>query len=114
MMHLSIYGRLNLGEVKPTKMYLQLTDRFINYPIGIPDDIPIRIGQRYIPIDFVVMDIEEDAHILILLERSIFPTTGAIIDVKKGKLTFDVGDEKIEFMQSKFMKNIHWRFLLPS
>lgn len=95
MMHLSIYGRLNLGEVKPTKMYLQLTDRFINYPIGILDDIPIRIGQRYIPIEFVVMDIEEDAHITFLFGRHFLTNVDAIIDVKKGKLTFEVEDEKI-------------------
>lgn len=54
--------------------------------------------------DFLVMDIEEDPHIPILLGRPFLVTIGAIIDVKKGNLTFKVGDEKIEFILSKFMK----------
>lgn len=50
-------------------MALQLDDRSIKYPVEILEDVPIRIGQLYTPTDFVVMDIEEDSHILVLLER---------------------------------------------
>jgi hypothetical protein len=105
LMPLSIYKRLNLGELKPTKMSLQLADRSIKYPVGILEDVPLRIGQLYIPTDFVVMDISEDSHIPILLGRPFLATAGAIIDVKKGKITFEVGDEKIEFLLFKFMNN---------
>ena len=105
LMPLSICERLNLGELKPTRMSLQLADRSIKYPVGILEDVPLRIGQLYIPTDFVVMDITEDSSIPILLGRPFLATAGAIIDVKKGKLTFEVGDEKIEFILSKFMKN---------
>ena len=76
-------------------MSLQLADRSVKYPIGILEDIPVKIGQLYIPTDFVVMDIKEDEEIPILLGRPFLSTAGAIIDVKKGKLTFEVGDEKI-------------------
>ncbi|XP_058775072.1 uncharacterized protein LOC131649322 [Vicia villosa] len=55
-----ICKRLNLGELQPTKMSLQLADRSVKYPIGILEDIPVKIGQLYIPIDFIVMDIKED------------------------------------------------------
>lgn len=53
---LSICERINLGDLNPTKMSIQLGDRSIKYPVGILEDIPIRIGQRYIPTDFIVMD----------------------------------------------------------
>jgi len=105
LMPLSICERLNLGELKPTRMSLQLADRSIKYLVGILEDVPLRIGQLYIPTDFVVMDITEDLSIPIILGRPFLATAGAIIDVKKGKLTFEVGDEKIEFILSKFMKN---------
>ena len=49
------------------------------------------------------MDIKEDDDIPILLGRPFLSTVGAIIDVKRGKLTFEVGDEKIEFILSKFL-----------
>ena len=102
-MPLAVCRRLNLGELQPTKMSLQLADRSVKYPIGILEDIPVKIGQLYIPTDFVVMAIKEDEEIPILLGRPFLSTAGAIIDVKKGKLTFEVGDEKIEFILSKLL-----------
>lgn len=95
---LSTRERLTLGELKPTKMCLQLADQPMKYPIGILEDIPLRINQLYILTVFVVMYINEDSHILILLGRSFLYIVGAIIDVNIGKLTFEVGDEKIEFI----------------
>lgn len=60
------------------------------------------------------MDNNEDSHIPILLGIPFLAIIGAIIYVKKGKITFEVGDEKIEFLLSKFMKKpIHkWLMLL--
>lgn len=37
--------------------------------------------------------------------RPFLATTGAIINVKQGKLIFEVGDKNIEFVLSKLMKN---------
>lgn len=50
------------------------------------------------------MDIKEDEEILILLGKPFLSTVGAMIDVKIGKMTFEVGDEKVEFILSKFLK----------
>lgn len=65
----------------------------------------MRICQLYIPTYFIVMDIKEDTHILILLGRPFLETIGAIINVNKEKNTFEVRDEKIEYFLSRFMKN---------
>jgi hypothetical protein len=43
------------------------------------------------------MDIKEDSNILIILGRPFLATTGAIIDAKKGNITFKVREEKVEF-----------------
>ncbi|XP_050915766.1 uncharacterized protein LOC127130846 [Lathyrus oleraceus] len=95
LMPLAVCRRLNLGELQPTKMSLQSADRSVKYAVGILEDIPVRIRQLYIPTDFVVMDIKEEDEIPILLGRPFLSTTGAILDVKRGKLTFEVGDKKI-------------------
>jgi hypothetical protein len=50
------------------------------------------------------MDIKEDSNTPIILGRPFLATAGAIIDVKRGKLTFEVGEEKIEFILTQFMK----------
>lgn len=55
------------------------------------------MGKFFIPCDFVIMEMEEDSRIPIILGRSFLATAGAMIDVKNGKLTLQVGDEKVEF-----------------
>ena len=90
--------------MQPNRMSLQLVDRSVKYSISILEDILVRIGQLYIPIDFVVVDIKEEEDVPTLLGRPFLSTVGAIIDVKRGKMTFEVGDEKVEFILSKFLK----------
>ncbi|XP_050919811.1 uncharacterized protein LOC127137387 [Lathyrus oleraceus] len=104
MMPLAVCNRLNLRDIQLTRMPLQLVDRSVKYPISMLEDIPDWIGQLYISIDVFVMDIKEDEDILILIGRPFLSTVGAIIDVKRVKMTFEVGDEKVEFIISKFLK----------
>ena len=59
--------------------------------MGILEDVPIKVGYFYVPIDFVVLDMAEDSHTQIILGRPFLATAGCKIDVKEGKLTFDVG-----------------------
>jgi len=104
LLSLSLLKRIGIGDLKPTKMTLQLADRSIIYPAGILEDIPIRVGKIYIPADFVVVNIKEDSKIPILLGRSFLATAGAVINIKYGKIVFHVGDEKVEFEIDKLMK----------
>ncbi|XP_050895965.1 uncharacterized protein LOC127102660 [Lathyrus oleraceus] len=95
LMPLSTCNKLNLGDIRPTNVSLQLANRSVKFPIGMLENILVRIGQFYIPTDFVIMDIKEDSHIPIILGRPFLVTVGAIIDIKKGKITFEVGEEKV-------------------
>ncbi|XP_050876374.1 uncharacterized protein LOC127080089 [Lathyrus oleraceus] len=92
------------GEVRPTRMSLQLADCSIKFPVGMLENIPVRIGQFYIPTDSIIMDIKEDSNIPIILGRPFLATAEAITNVKKGKLTFEVGEENFEFILSYFLK----------
>ncbi|XP_050920206.1 uncharacterized protein LOC127137824 [Lathyrus oleraceus] len=104
LMPLSICEKLKLGEVRPTRMSLQLTDRSVKFPISMLENVPVQIGQFYIPTDFIIMGKKEASNIPIILGRPFLATAGAIIDVKKGKLTFKVGEEKFEFILSQLLK----------
>lgn len=104
LMPLAVCERLDLGEMQPTRMSLQLGDLSVKYPICILEYTPIRIRQIYIPTDFVVMDIKEDEEIPILLGRPFLSSAGVMINVKRGKMTFEVGEEKVQFILSKFLK----------
>ena len=56
------------------------------------------------PVDFVVIDIEEDKQVPLLLGRPFLATRVALIDVKKGELTLRVGDEAMHFNLNHSLK----------
>ncbi|XP_050915160.1 uncharacterized protein LOC127130139 [Lathyrus oleraceus] len=93
-----------MGELRPTRMFVQLADRSVKFPVGMLENIPVRIGQFYIPTDFIIMDIKEYSNISIILGRPFLATAGAIIGVKKCKITFEVGEEKVEFILTQILK----------
>ncbi|KAJ8754023.1 hypothetical protein K2173_001921 [Erythroxylum novogranatense] len=85
LLPLSVCQKLDIGELKPTTISLQLADRSIKFPIGILKNVPIKVGSLFILVDFVVLEIEEDTSIPIILGIPFLATAGAIIDVKNGK-----------------------------
>ena len=67
LMPLSMVRRLSLGELTPTTMSLQMVDRSMVQPEGILEDVLVKVGKFIFPVDFVVMDIEEDKQTPLLL-----------------------------------------------
>ncbi|KAJ9556630.1 hypothetical protein OSB04_011244 [Centaurea solstitialis] len=104
LMPLSIFRKLGLGEVQETRITLQLADRSIKYPYGVIEDVLIKVDRFYFPVDFLVLDMEEDLEIPLILGRPFLATGGAIIDVKGGKLTLRVGEEEAVFNVFKATK----------
>jgi len=45
----------------------------------------------------MILDMAEDAHTQIILGRPFLATVSCKIDVKKGRLTFDIGEKYAEF-----------------
>ena len=62
LMPYSIFKGLDLEELRPTHISLQLADRSIKYPLDILADVSIKVGDFYMPIDYVILDMAEDAH----------------------------------------------------
>ncbi|XP_074288251.1 uncharacterized protein LOC141613417 [Silene latifolia] len=97
VMPYSVYEKLNMGHLKVTNVTLQMADRTVKRPLGVLEDVPVKIGKFFILVDFIVLDMAEDTQIPIILDRPLLHTTGAIIDVKQGRLTLEVGDDKVTF-----------------
>ncbi|XP_074277050.1 uncharacterized protein LOC141600704 [Silene latifolia] len=104
LMPLKIFKKLKDYDLSPTRVSLQLADRSVRHPIGLVEDIPLKVGKLEFPCDFYVMDILEDSNIPIILGRPCLAKGGAMIDVKNGKLSLQVGEEKVEFSLNKAMK----------
>ncbi|XP_021718105.1 uncharacterized protein LOC110685868 [Chenopodium quinoa] len=104
LMPFSVYQKLNVGNLSPTNITLQLADRSTKLPIGKVEDIPLRVGKFTFPVDFYVLEMDEDERIPIILGRPFLATSKAIIDVKEGKMTLKVDNDSIEFDLNKVMR----------
>ena len=96
-MSLSIFRRLGLGEARPTTATLQLANRSLKHPKGVIEDVLVKLDKFIFPIDFIVLDMEEDKEIPIILGRPFLATGKAMIDVQRGELKLRVQDDEIKF-----------------
>ncbi|GJU09458.1 reverse transcriptase domain-containing protein [Tanacetum coccineum] len=97
LMPLSIWKKLSLPELTPTRMTLELADRSITYPKGLAEDVFVKVGSFHFPTDFVVVDFEADPRVPLILGRSFLRTGRALIDVYEGELILRDGNEQIIF-----------------
>nr|GFB80194.1 reverse transcriptase domain-containing protein [Tanacetum cinerariifolium] len=74
-----------------------LADRSVSKPIGIANDVLVKVGVFHFPADFVVVDFELDPQVLLILERCFLKTGGALIDVHKGELTLRIENTAITY-----------------
>ncbi|GJW44274.1 reverse transcriptase domain-containing protein [Tanacetum coccineum] len=94
---LSVWKRLSLPELTHTCMTLELADRSITQPIGIAEDVYLKVGKFQFPADFIVVDFDADPRVPLILGRSFLKTGSALIDVYEGELTLHVGKEAVTF-----------------
>jgi hypothetical protein len=91
-----VFEKLHL-PLEPTGMCLELGDNSIRYPLGIAEDVPVKVGHHFIPVDFVVLEMGEREKPPLILGRPFLKTVGATIDVGKGELNFDINSENSSF-----------------
>nr|GEX14273.1 reverse transcriptase domain-containing protein [Tanacetum cinerariifolium] len=97
LMPLSMWNKLSLPNLSPTCMPLKLVDRLISRPVGVAEDVFVKVGTFYFPADFVVVDFDADPRVPLILGRSFLKTERALIDVFEGEVTLRVGKEAITF-----------------
>ena len=85
-----MYDMLELKPFDPCSFGVRLVDSSIKKPLGRIDDVLIVVNDNYVPVDFLVMDIEFDPSCPIILGRPFLRTVGAIIDMKEGTIRFQL------------------------
>jgi hypothetical protein len=83
--------------LEPTSMCLELGDNSIRCPLGIAEDVPVKVGHHFIPVDFVVLEMGEREKPPLILGRPFLKTMGATIDVGKGEIKIDINGERSSF-----------------
>jgi len=97
-----VYDSLSLEPLNKTSIVIQLADRSFVYPLGVIEDVLVKIDSLVIPCDFYILDMEHDScdsstNTPILFGRPFLKTANTKIDCGKDTLSMEVGDEKIEF-----------------
>ncbi|XP_057740112.1 uncharacterized protein LOC130957261 [Arachis stenosperma] len=95
LMPSSLMKRLCIEEVKPIQMSLELVDKSVVFPKGMIENLLVKVDKFIFPVDFVILDLDEEGGNSIILGRSFLATARAIIDVEQGELTLRVHDESI-------------------
>nr|GFB27882.1 reverse transcriptase domain-containing protein [Tanacetum cinerariifolium] len=60
LMPLSVWNKLSLPDFSPTCMTLELVDRSISRPVGVSEDVFVKVGTFHFSVDFVVVDFDAD------------------------------------------------------
>ena len=95
----AIFDKLNFTHLAPTPTVLQLADSMVCYPVGIAEDILVKIQGDFVPIDFVVLDMEVTKESPLILGQPFLSTAGAQIDVGAREICFNINanEEKFAF-----------------
>nr|GEU75515.1 reverse transcriptase domain-containing protein [Tanacetum cinerariifolium] len=60
LMPLSVWNKLSLPNLSPMCMTLDLADRLISHPVGVAEDVFVKVGTFHFSADFVVVDFDAD------------------------------------------------------
>nr|GEZ43200.1 reverse transcriptase domain-containing protein [Tanacetum cinerariifolium] len=72
--------KLSLPKLTPTRMTLELANRSIAYPIGVAEDVFVKVGKFHFLADFVIVDFDVDPWVPLILGRPFLRTARAVIN----------------------------------
>jgi len=78
----------------------------LTYPKGVIEDVVVKVSDLTFPVDFLVLDMEDEKDgVSLILGRPFLATGRALIDVFKGELRLRANDKEIVF---SFNKEMQW------
>nr|GEV58756.1 reverse transcriptase domain-containing protein [Tanacetum cinerariifolium] len=105
LMPYSLYAKLSLETLKPTKMSVRLADQSFQYPVGIAENMLVKVIKFTFPANFVILIMEEDSKVTIILGIPFLYTPDAVIRVKQKQLNLRVGTKRMIFHIDSAMKH---------
>ena len=68
-------------------------------------DVLVKVDKIIFPVDFVILDVDDDVGVPLIIGRRFLATSQALIDVSNGKMILRVGDEEVMFPLSVAIKH---------
>ncbi|XP_070043022.1 uncharacterized protein [Nicotiana tomentosiformis] len=88
LMPYSVFKTLGIGQPRPTSMILQMADHIMKRPLGVIEDVLVRVDKFIIPEEFFILDYEVDYEVPIIFGRPFLDMGKALCDVDARELTF--------------------------
>ncbi|XP_047249893.1 uncharacterized protein LOC124885692 [Capsicum annuum] len=88
LMLLGIYKKLGYGEPTPTTMHFVMADRSVKRPVGILQDVLVKVDDFILPTDFLILDYDVDFEVPIILGSPLLATGRVLVDMKHNELKF--------------------------
>ncbi|RYR19903.1 hypothetical protein Ahy_B03g064829 [Arachis hypogaea] len=97
LMPLSLMKKLQINELMPTDVVIRLADKTQKQAVGVVENVLVKVGNYFLPTDFVIVEMEESHIHPIILGRPFLATARALIDMERGELILRIHDEQLAF-----------------
>ena len=120
VMPFSLYKRLDLNKLTPTKISLQMADKSTAIPMGICEDVPVLVANVTILTDFVRLEMPKDDNMSIILGRLFLKTVGLLLIAIKAwslfismvmSIRYTFRGNNLKFIASILLKKFQLSFL---
>ena len=85
---------LELTNMENCTIELALADHSTKQSLGIVKNVMVELHMTFVPVDFVIMDMDKNTSSHIILGRPFLRTSGAVIDCKEGNVKFHIPHKK--------------------
>jgi len=100
VMPTSVYRSLHLGDLKPTCVVIHLANQSVLIPLGVIEDVLVRVKDMIFPANFYILDMENESSnhgTTLILGRPFLMTARTKIDVHVGTRSMEFGDDVVHF-----------------
>jgi hypothetical protein len=92
-----VFNNLSYSTLEPTSMCIQLADQSFRHPVGIAENISIKIRDFFVPVEFIILDMQPYSKVSLILGRPFLSTANAHIDVGVGEIRFNINGKEERF-----------------
>ncbi|XP_042396573.1 uncharacterized protein LOC121986688 [Zingiber officinale] len=95
-----VFQALGIGPLQLTGVVIQLANQSFTHPVGVIEDVLVKVKELIFPTDFYVLDMEGDtlsSSVPIILGRPFLKIAKTKIDVHVGTLSMEFGDTVVQY-----------------
>ncbi|KAI3725737.1 hypothetical protein L1987_65529 [Smallanthus sonchifolius] len=93
----TMFEKLDIGQPRPVNATIELVDGSVKTPIGVIENLLVKVGKFVFPADFMVLETGQDFSVPLILGRPFLATARAVIDMNQEILTLRIGKQSVTY-----------------